>query len=100
MATCEASTSSWPEELYVYDGLAASGIPRLLGTLLTADDGIDGRGLRYVGVLSYQGQGLITEARGYGPEDPNAVLGWVVRDNFYWDGDRFLRGERRIVLPS
>ncbi len=96
VAECEASTSSWPQVLYVYDGLTRrDGAPRRVATLLTEKDGVDDRGLREISV-QVNGRDAITGGFGYEKSDPNAFQSWYVEDKFTWDGKDFRRGKRQL----
>ncbi len=95
VAECRASTSSWPQWLYVYDGLAGPAGPRRIATLLSDEDGTDSRGLREIKVRT-SGRTVSVTAEGYDESDPNALPSLKVRDTFTWNDSRFVRGERQL----
>ncbi|MCZ2821034.1 hypothetical protein O2V63_11895 [Modestobacter sp. VKM Ac-2977] len=99
-AECEPWTSGWPQKLLVFDGRRSTAVPRLLGVLLSEEDGVDGRGLRNIGIARISGRVVVTESLGYESSDPNAVPSWTVRDRFTWDGSQFVRGERWADLSE
>jgi hypothetical protein len=93
---CVPVTSSWPEQLKVFDGASDPSKPRRIATLLGYDDGTDGRGLR-IASITVTGRNVVVKSLGYHPDDPNAAAPrYHVQDSFTWDGDHFVRGPRKV----
>ncbi|WP_141243002.1 hypothetical protein [Geodermatophilus obscurus] len=84
VSQCGSSTSSWPQYLSVYDGLAGPGGPRRIATLLTDERGTDGRGLRQIQV-SLTGSAATVRSVGYSETDSNCCPSVVVEDAFTWE---------------
>ncbi|HEX7744673.1 MAG TPA: hypothetical protein VF462_05365 [Micromonosporaceae bacterium] len=95
-ASCTGATSSWPQQLLVFQATAGPATWRRLTVLLGYRDGTDDRGLRFKGI-SVRGQTVVVSSAGYREPDANAAGATVpVTDEFRWDGSRFVRGARRI----
>lgn len=95
VSECEGSTSSWPQVLSVYTGLAGPGGPQRLATLLSYDDGTDARGLRDIAVKTSD-RIVDVSAVGYDETDPDSDPTWFVEDSFRWHGTGFSRGPRHV----
>jgi hypothetical protein len=95
-AACTASTSSWPDQVEVFDGASPNPArPRRLATLLDYGDGTDDRGLR-VQDIRIRGATVTVTSTAYVPADPNAAPSRRVVDTFTWDGHGF--GPRQRVV--
>ena len=94
VSECEASTSSWPQVLSVYDGAAGAVNPRRIATLLDYDDGVDDRGLREIDLRQTPLDTLVADSVAYAPDDGSCCPSLTVTDRWSWDGTQYRRGPR------
>ncbi len=95
---CEASTSSWPQWLSVYDGAAGSAHPRRLQRLLTDRERPSAYGLRELEVAELTARNLMVTSLGYRKNDSFCCPSLAIIDTWSWDGQRYVR-HRRDVAP-
>ncbi len=89
VSECQASTSSWPQVLSIYDGAAGTSAPRRLQTLLDYGDGEDDRCLREIQILDLSEDTLMVGALAYLEEDGNCCPSMDVTTQYVWTGSEY-----------
>lgn len=92
VVSCEASTSSWPGEVWVFDGASDPEQPSRLAVLL-ADDPAYPRAL----VVSFQGSSLTVEASAMSAEASFAAPDLTLRQSFSWNNGDFEAGPQELT---
>jgi hypothetical protein len=90
------ATSSWANQVEVFDGSSDPLHPSRLDILLNYNDGTDDRGLR-VRFIIVAGRTVTVDSLAHRPEDGNAMFSWRVQDTFSWQAGRFVRGKRYLT---
>jgi hypothetical protein len=91
IVTCEASTSSWPEEVQVFDGSSPPTSPTRIGRLLHRDPA-HVRGI----TLGFRDQSVIVHGRGLSEQAPLCCPDLLVDQSFTWTGRAFKAGPRQV----
>lgn len=97
--TCFGHGSPMPDVVRVFDGRSTASAPKLIGEAISAEDGLDERGLRVDGALVINGR-LRIQSEMYRPADPDDQPSIFVADVFDWDGARILRTEERMCYDT
>lgn len=97
--TCFGHGSPMPDAVHIFDGRSTASAPKLLGEVISAEDGLDERGLRVDGALVINGR-LQVQSEMYRPTDPDDRPSIFVADFFDWDGARIVRTDERVCYDA
>lgn len=97
--TCLGHGSPMPDVVHIFDGRSTALAPKLIGEVISAEDGLDERGLRVGGALVINGR-LRIQSEMYRPADPDDRPSIFVADVFDWDGARIVRTEERMCYDT
>ncbi|MGW0732261.1 hypothetical protein [Streptomyces sp. NPDC002851] len=87
---CVHQSSSWPQQVEVYDGSSSPEAPRRIGVLLSAEEKAHGPGPR-VGGISFSGDSVTLKLAAYTADDPFCCPSLRLERTFAWNGERFVR---------
>ncbi|UNO43582.1 hypothetical protein [Streptomyces sp. MST-110588] len=87
---CVHRASTWPDQLEVFDGTSSPTAPRRLAVLVSAEEKVNGRGVK-ISAVSTHGATVVVDLRAYEPTDPMFQPSKRLRRTFTWRGDRFVQ---------
>lgn len=80
---CYHETSSWPQQLEVFDGSSDPANPRRMAVLVSADEPM------LIRSLSFARKAVTVDAAGYATNDPTCCPSVPLHRVFVWTGERF-----------
>ncbi len=97
--TCSGDGSPKPDVVRIFDGRSTASAPKLIGEIVSVEDGLDERGLQVVGAFVIN-RSLRISSETYRPADPDDRPSVFVLDFFGWDGSRFVRTDERVCVDA